>query len=646
MREATRRARHRRLVVRSMQGLWLLLLVLFALGPAASVHAQCADVLFVRNNGPGGSGGPDDPLLVLPQFPDPTVDVIYLYTGTGSAINQNTGIFLSAGQKLIGESIGYQDDCNDIPPTQTQGRPVITSSTNASILLLGDNEVAGIRIQSDFVGAGILATGIPNMSFFSDANIHDNQFDGSNLQLIYPDGVLRIADNEFSTPPGVGIAITHQGAPLELTIEGNRIEDASESGIFVGSFSEGPIGTVTIRENTVVRSDNEGIELDDLNALVTIERNTIQDGRDTGIDLFDVGGQAIIRQNDLDDIDDEGIVVELPETTSLLLEVLDNSDDDSRDEVFDNFGGGIALVTRDSADLNALVGGNHVHDGGGSGISIFASESSSIATRVASNDVQDARQNGVALDASENAWIRSIVEQNQVLRSGGIGIRTSFSTNALQQELRVIDNDIDDSGEDGITIRAAGTGAHQLNAELRDNQIFDGLERGVAIDFAGAFLGEFTLQLSSNQLVGNADEGVRIDVSRPTNVDIHLLDNLFSANADLYAVNAIAGASSRLCSALIGNEADNDYRLVGARDSIHIYEDTLSTNLGDFLLEDMEAETFGAVGKGSCHEIDIGPLPVGEYVPVPEPRAVPLGVAALACLAALVAARRPRAISC
>ena len=85
---------------------------------AGSAQAVCANVLYVRNNGPAGSGAsPEDSLQGMVGFgpgvpfsTSPDVDVIYLYIGTATDLFQTSGIFLFPGQKLIGETIGYTDD--------------------------------------------------------------------------------------------------------------------------------------------------------------------------------------------------------------------------------------------------------------------------------------------------------------------------------------------------------------------------------------------------------------------------------------------------------------------------------------------------------------------------------------------------------
>ena len=79
---------------------------LLAVLVAGSAQAVCAKVLYVRNNGPSGSGdSPDAPLLgMVPSPPNlffstsPDVDVIYLYIGSASDLLQTSGIFLFPGR--------------------------------------------------------------------------------------------------------------------------------------------------------------------------------------------------------------------------------------------------------------------------------------------------------------------------------------------------------------------------------------------------------------------------------------------------------------------------------------------------------------------------------------------------------------------
>jgi len=612
--------------------LWIGVAIFLAAGP---VQAFCANVLFVRNNGPGGTGGKDDPLLVLPFFTDPSVDVVYLYIGTGTSLNQQNGIFLGENQKLIGETIGYEDDCNDIPATISAARPTLSNSAGAAIILSTGSEVAGIRIQESLAG-GILGT------LSQDIYIHDNRFEAAGVGLIQVVGEHRIEDNEFTGSAGPAIAVLHMGGAFALTISGNTIDEAVGQGLAVSSLTTTQFIEVDILNNTISNFDDEAIELDEIYGAVTIEGNHISNGGD-GMDIDKVEGNLTIATNEVDDVEGDRILIEIEGDQVLDLTIHDNDLNHSSSELAVNFGSGIWITARDSSTLRALIDNNTTLRAGNTGIMLDAREDSTVAGRIAFNRVEDPRFNGIRVGSSSNAWLRTAIERNTVERAGADGIGSTLTSNTLDQDLVIENNLIEDAFDDGISLNVDGVGIHQLDSRIQSNRIYRSGDRAVRVDASvGVGSAEFTLWFAYNTLVGSADEGFRIDVSGETDAAVHARENTFVNNQQIldHGYNAAAVGEGGLCTALEQNESDNDYRLAAVGDGLHIYESSYLSNIGDVLLESVSGGTIFEVANGSCREVDIGPLPVPQAQPVPEALADQLGVAALVVL---LACRRWRA---
>jgi hypothetical protein len=277
----------------------------------------------VQNNFVGVSDGSSDaPFLTLAQAAAAAddADTLFLFAGNGLDTNQNTGISLLAGEKLIGEGFGLTVGGNIIVAVKTTvpTHPVIS---NAGLVLPGitpvvevadNNEVAGIQFQAA-ANEAVRANGVTGF------NIHHNVIPNPNregIRIINVTGRGTVADNTIS-------------GSLREGIDFNNVEDAATNPVLT------PItASVTIAGNTVSNSALQGIGvvLDGAatDVALSIKGNTVDNSLAEGIRISSGLGAAVVDVNARDNtlVGNGGVAdfsVQASGTSDMCVELTDNN---------------------------------------------------------------------------------------------------------------------------------------------------------------------------------------------------------------------------------------------------------------------------------------------------------------------------------
>jgi uncharacterized repeat protein (TIGR01451 family) len=110
-------------------------------------------VWYVRNNAAaGGTGRSNSPFntLAAAETASAINDYIYIHTGDGTTTNQNAGITLKNGQRLIGQGVALVVGSYTLNAAGT--RPLIAGGAGTGVALLQNNTVRGLNIGNSTPG--------------------------------------------------------------------------------------------------------------------------------------------------------------------------------------------------------------------------------------------------------------------------------------------------------------------------------------------------------------------------------------------------------------------------------------------------------------------------------------------------------------
>lgn len=233
---------------------------------------QAQNIIHVDNTAAGGgNGSAETPFntLAAASVASAENDIIYIHSGTGTALNQNAGITLNKnGVSLMGAGSALTFDgsrfttANGRAPSaltiipKSTVRPIISNPAGVGITVAADNLfVSGIAVDGTNQ-AGIGGSNIQNLII---DNVHvSNSAARAGIELIY-NGVdtydATIRDSRFTGHVLHGIDIRGNGnAVTNLTITDNYMADNGNDGLFLfnqgASRMNGQIQTNNFYNNT------------------------------------------------------------------------------------------------------------------------------------------------------------------------------------------------------------------------------------------------------------------------------------------------------------------------------------------------------------------------------------------------------------
>ena len=561
------------------------------------VASGCAEVVYIQNDAPsGGDGSKSNPINTLEAFGYFTANVIYMMSGTSTTLNQDNGIILYSGQKLLGDSISYSDDCNTIKAVRsfstTGPLPTITNSAGSAVNLQGNNEVAGVRLDSPLIG--IILTSL--MGPGTTTIIHHNVFKDAGISATFVSGDLTISSNEISNN---AIGIVDDDTTLNVIVKDNTLT-GDDSGIGLSTTTSGN-GTAIFSGNTIENTTGRvAIQIVNRSGTHTIDGNTINGTEDYGIEFDNVSGTGTISNNTITNTLSESIFVETENNQILALTVEKNVLNDSQPE-FDQFADGIVLSMRDSSTITGTISDNMINDAGSVGLFISNLNNSQSTLTLNNNTINDADTIGLFLDNQSDASITTVVSNNTINRSGDDGVEVRISNDG-NNSYTLTGNQITDASWNGIAVNVQGDFILD-NLDIRSNTVNGSFIRG--IDFLHTSgpgnAPVITSSITQNNFTGNGDEGIRMFVGNDADMHSHVTENIFINNGGSFGFYARAAGTSALCIALAENESDNDFEIEALNGGIVSYENLLSTNGGFVALTNFSG-TLGQVAVGSCRD--------------------------------------------
>jgi hypothetical protein len=278
----------------------------------ATVTINLAErVWYVRNTDIGVNPGNDQaPFTTLAQAVTAADlnDTIFVFTGdplNPTAIGQDAGIVLKAGQKLIGQGFGLKFNGVTVVPARPNN-PVISNAAlpgaaalNLPVIQLASgNEVSGLTINATFNEAILALAG-------SGYNLHDNTINitavtgREGIRLLSVTGNNNVTVNTISgsTRNGIklvnnedqaGNAVPATPVTATVTLSRNIISGSAQDGMRVNYDGAGTDVKLNVLTNTVTASGGAGVNINSLGAAKitpVLSRNKVSNSTNRAIDL-------------------------------------------------------------------------------------------------------------------------------------------------------------------------------------------------------------------------------------------------------------------------------------------------------------------------------------------------------------------------
>jgi trimeric autotransporter adhesin len=425
--------------------------------------------------------------------------------GTDNLVVQNNevrstgmnGIYAAnAGGISILDNLVRRSGDNGIFVANSYGYEEVTPS-----VLIQNNDVANTDEN------GILVSG------FSTADILDNkvaQADGNGIEvngfggkIMFPfffgdfgyEGAVNVVGNTIDNSDQNGILV---GNVYKARIRNNTVDQSGWDGINLYNFDIG-----RVRDNTVTRSDDDGISVSN-GVDAVIRGNTVNRSGDDGIRARNINSREYpIYASLIAPIDEDGGLIiddiKRPRFTESRLRIIDNNVTNSGDDGID---------VSDSFDV--LIRGNNVDRSGDDGIAV-----SDIYDRFVYPDFESEGPFFISFEGDSGDFYspsRLRVINNTVDRSGDDGIDIAYA-----QHVEVRGNDVNRSG-----FRPVITGDEELSFIFDGDYERDDTANGIIVVGAGGYWNEdltapeassrggWDLRVLNNRVRNSEDNGIAV----------------------------------------------------------------------------------------------------------------------------------------
>lgn len=236
-------------------------------------------IVFVDNSKSGGNGTAEDPYSTLQaaQFGSQPGQMIYVYSGTGTATGMNAGITLQNRQWLQGSgrsfaaltSYGY-----DTVPAQTSSWPTITNLGGVVVTLADDNVVQGFNMLASTYS--IYGSHIRNFQ-----GLHNNLAGGSLFDFWFDEvsGTIDLENNKSYSNNGLALTTSQN---VTLNLQDNFFSNTGDRNLSLNFISTSD-SVASIGFNTFQRSDLGSVIATQNNARLSLnlDGNKFYDIQDT-----------------------------------------------------------------------------------------------------------------------------------------------------------------------------------------------------------------------------------------------------------------------------------------------------------------------------------------------------------------------------
>ena len=302
---------------------------------------------------------------------NPATNQPYLFQHVNLGIAGGNGTFetpFGTVQNALGATRSDGNDIVYVQPGSNPGIPAFTIPNNVQVLSTGPVQIVSTvqqgNVQLPLSGAGVLPTVLPS----------------------------------GSTVPGITMG-------NNTTVSGFALNNATNVGIGnEGSTGTGanPISNVTIRDNQIVGSGNEGIRLTNVTGAINLFNNTVTNSvTGDAIRIANESGQANFTIN--------------------------------RNTLTGNSRVGIFIFSSNTAQVNPTIFGNTISGNGIAGIFFSSRENSQTTATVSGNTISGTRATepntgqGIFVTASDNSTLRLLIDSNSISGNAGNGVLSQIN---------------------------------------------------------------------------------------------------------------------------------------------------------------------------------------------------------------------------
>lgn len=485
----------------------------------------------------------------------------YVY---GSIATNDT--WKTGGTYIVNSTVTVNDGCT----LTIQAGVTVLFNQSQSINVDGSLVIQGTQSQpvTFFVNDTATQWGGINVDYGSISVNYGNFANATNAISAY-NSEVSVLNSEFSA----NTKAVYLSTCRDATVSGNTILDSRDDGIYVYAGNAGHLGNLTIENNIIDNSTEQGIDFyiygtDFRN--VTISHNTVGDSG-SGIEIefyYDVISNLTLLDNTLTGNENYGIYADYYASN------IEN-----------------LLISE-----NKVYGTVRVQSGSYDGSGIYFTYGSNSNSRIGNlttsyNEVKDNGRYGICLLTNRIVG-DAIIDRNEAENNDYIGI---YVDGESYGEVYIRDNTVSKNGVDGIYIYGNNFG----NVTIARNQFIGNGYNGISFDggdFGNVFIG-------GNTATNNGASGIYFEADDVLDVYIH--NNTVESNGEYYDNGEGYG---------IYFEAD-DYGNVTVRDNCAIDNVcgigiSLDYGLGDVVIERNHAQDneYGGIylEGGSLSEVYIG----------------------------------------
>lgn len=459
----------------------------------------------------------------------------YLFQHVNVGLGQSNGSFESPYGNVQQALNATRRDGNDIVYVRAgtnPGIPPFIIPDNVQVLSAGPLQLLNTRqiglVQLPLSGSGILPVIRPGL---------------------LPGPAVTMGNNTVLS----GFLISNSSGPgvfgsniRNVTIRDNVITNSAEQGILLNNVT----GRVAIADNTIDRTFSpvsSGIVLANNSGLVDlrIRGNTIANTTNNGIGIVltnTAQGTATISNNTIFGNRVDGIFAGLENSAQGTFNISNNA-------ITNNQARGIGLEIRNMAQGTTDISNNTISGNGGNGIGVRLLDTVQATTNISNNKISGngvgtSRNlnslNGIGIDLNNTATGTFNISKNTISGNRNDGIGATF-LDVSQAKFTIADNTISNNGNDGIEIVPTGNSTSTLT--ISNNTISNSTRNGILINpkrFATS-----TVTISNNTVSGSGLDGISANTEGNSFLRILIQGNT-SSNNGRFGIQMTALNTSRI----------------------------------------------------------------------------------------------------
>ena len=246
--------------------------------------ALAGQVWYVRNDeAAGGDGTSDTPFDTLAEAETASGggDTVYVFDGTNTTANLDTGYVMEAGERLIGESADLQLDpdgggplpLSSLRPATPGARPTLTASNEDVVVLAAGARVDNVAVDPSGTGGGISGGAGTSGVTLAAIDIADTGTAGTQpgLELDGTTGTSTVAGLTVSTggsATAIGVRLNNAGT---VTFPAASTTTIATTGARALSLAGTALGTSQFDAVTVTGSGTGGVSLSGTTGTTTLD---------------------------------------------------------------------------------------------------------------------------------------------------------------------------------------------------------------------------------------------------------------------------------------------------------------------------------------------------------------------------------------